>query len=143
MPDLTKVKADLAAAGVPARYQEKGVFAVVSTYEVASLAADTVIEMCKVQAGVTVIGGQVVFDALGSSTTLAVGDSTATTFTAQFLAATSSSSAGTASLLDGSKFPKTYTVDDTIDIQVSGATTASSGTITLIVLMTAEAVDLT
>ena len=140
MPDLTKVKADLAAAGIPARYQEKGVFAVVSTYEASSTAADTVIEMCKVQAGVTVIGGQVIYDALGSSTTVAVGDSTATTFTAAFLAATSSASAGATALMTGGKFPKTYTVDDTIDIQVAGAT--ASGTITLVVLMTAEEVDL-
>lgn len=137
---LTKVQADLAAAGVPARYQEKGVFSVVSTYEASALAQNSVIEMCKVQAGVTVIGGQVVFDLLGASTTVAVGDSDADTFTAQFLAATSSSSAGTGVLLAGGKFPKKYTADDMIDIQIGGG--AATGTITLVVYMTAEEVDL-
>lgn len=145
MPSLTKVKADLAAAGVPARYQEKGMFAVVSTFEASAVAIDTVIEMCKIQAGVTIIGGQLVFDAMGASTTLAIGNTTTVvdpndTFTANFLAATSSSSAGTASLLAGGKFPKKFTSDDTLDIQVAGG--AATGTITLVVYMTAEEVDL-
>lgn len=145
MASLTKVKADLAQAGVPARYQEKGVFAVVSTYEASALAATTVIEMCKIQAGVTVLGGQLIADALGSSTTLAIGNTTTVTdpndtFTANFLAATSTSSATATTFMGAGKFPRTFTSDDTLDVQVAGA--AATGTITLVVYMTAEAVDL-
>ena len=146
MPSLTKVKADLAAAGVPARYQEKGVFAVVSTYEASALAADTVIEMCKIQAGVTVLGGQLIADALGTSATLAIGNTTTVsdpddTFTANFLAATAVDAAATATTFMGAgKFPKTFDSDDTLDIQVAGG--AATGTITLVVYMTAEEVDL-
>lgn len=130
-------KADLAQPGVPARYQEKGVFAVVSTYVAADLQIADVVEMMKVQAGVTVVGGALIFEALGTSTTLSVGDGTAA---AGLLAATNTSSAGTAQVLAGGKFPKKYAADDTIDITLAGG--AATGKITLIVFMTAEEVDL-
>lgn len=146
MPTLTKVKADLAQPGIPARYQEKGVFAVVSTYEASALAADTVIEMCKIQAGVTVLGGQLVCDALGASTTLAVGTVSTNvdpddTFDADFLAASNvGTSAQAFTILSAGKFPKTFATDDTLDVQIAGGT--GDGTITLIAYMTAEEVDL-
>lgn len=146
MPTLTKVKADLAQPGIPARYQEKGVFVVVSTYEASALAADTVIEMCKIQAGVTVLGGQLIADDLGTGTTLAIGNTTTVvdpndTFTANFLAATAVDAAATATTFMGpGKFPRKFTSDDTLDIQVGSAT--ATGTITLIAYMTAEEVDL-
>lgn len=129
--------ASLAAAGVPARYQEKGVFAVVSTYEASSTASGDVIQMCKVQSGVTVIDAFLVFDDLsGGTTTLAVGDGDTTD---RFIAATTASSgAGSARM---TKFPYTYAADDTIDVVIAGGT-AATGTITLVVYMTAEEVDL-
>jgi hypothetical protein len=131
------VQADLALAGIPARYQEKGVFAVVSTYEASSTASGDVIEMCKVAAGVTVIDAFLVFDDLsGGTTTLAVGDGTTAD---RFIAATTASSGAASARM--TKFPFTYTADDTIDVTIAGGT-AATGTITLVVYMTAEEVDL-
>lgn len=129
--------ADLAATGVPARYQEKGVFAVVSTYEASSTASGDVIQMCKVQSGVTVIDAFLVFDDLSAgTTTLAVGDGDSS---ARFIAATDAASAAGSARM--TKFPYTYTADDTIDVTIAGGT-AATGTITLVVYMTAETVDL-
>ena len=134
---MPTVQASLAQTGIPARYQEKGVFAVVSTYQASALQIGDVVEMMKVQSGVTVVGGALIFEALGASTTLSVGDGGGV---ADLLAATSTSSAGTAQILSGGKFPKKYTADDTIDIKLAGG--AATGKITLIVFMTAEEVDL-
>lgn len=134
---MPTVQADLALAGVPARYQEKGVFAVVSTYEASSTASGDVIQMCKVQSGVTVIDAFLVFDDLSSGTTnLEVGDGDDAD---RFIVSTDADAgAGSARM---TKFPYTYAADDTIDVTISGGT-AATGTITLVVYMTAEAVDL-
>jgi hypothetical protein len=134
---MATVKADLAQPGIPARYQEKGVFAVVSTYEASALPSGDVIEMCKVQAGVTVIDVLLVFDDLSSGTTLlSVGDGTTP---ARFIDAADADSGQNAARM--TKFPFTYTADDTIDVTLSGGD-AATGTITLVVYMTAEEVDL-
>jgi hypothetical protein len=133
---MATFQASLAEAGVPARYQEKGVFAVVSTYEASGLASGSVLEMCKVQLGVTVIDAFLVFDDLGTGTiTLDVGDGVDGE---RFIANADGTSAGSARM---TKFPKKYTADDTIDVTTGGGD-AATGTITLVVYMTAEEVDL-
>jgi hypothetical protein len=132
MPTFT---ADLAAAGVPARYQEKGVFPVVSTYEASALGTSDRVQMCKVQSGVTVIDAVVYFDQLNASTiTVDVGIDGADD---KFIAGVSAATAGAGRM---TKFPFTFTADDTIDVTVN--TNAATGTITLVVYMTAEEVDL-
>lgn len=131
MPTLT---ATLAETGVPAKYNEKGVFAIVSSYTLpAATANGTIINMCKMQAGVTVIGGQLINAALGSSTTIAVGDSDATD---ALLAATSTSSAAGTQL----KILKTYAANDTIKLTLAGGDGA--GLVQLVLLCTADNVDL-
>lgn len=141
----TTFLADLAAAGVPAKYNEKGAFTVVSTYAVP--AASTVyggdtIQMMKVQAGVTVTDAFMVFEDMSgdSDVTFAVGDGSET---ARFIAATDvDQAAGSARM---TKFPFTYTADDTIDILIGGAGTSvltNAKKVTLVVTMTADSVDL-
>lgn len=142
----TTFKADLAADGVPARYQEKGAFTVVSTYAVpaaSTVYAGDTIQMMKVQSGVTVTDAFMVFEDMSadSDVTFAVGDAGDT---ARFVAATDvDGGAGSARM---TKFPYTYAVDDTIDILIGGNAGVSVLTnakkVTLVVTMTAEAVDL-
>lgn len=120
------------------RSQEKGVFCEVSTYEASATAAATVIQMIKVQSGTTILGGRVLSDDLSNSenTTIAVGDGNSTT---RFLTTTDAHSAAVDTVITG--FPYTYSSDDTIDVVIG--TGAATGTITLVVYMTREAVDLT
>lgn len=129
----TTYTATLAETGVPAKYNEKGVFAIVTSYTLASVASGDTINMCKMQAGVTVIGGQLINAALGSSTTIAVGDGDATD---SLLAATSTASATGTQL----KILKTYAANDTIKLTVGGAT--ATGLVQLVLLCTADNVDL-
>jgi hypothetical protein len=141
---MATFQASLAEAGVPARYQEKGVFAVVSTYTAPASGApaggDT-IQMMKVQAGVTVIDAFMVFNDMSTAVdaTFVVGDGGETN---RFIVSTDvDAAAGHARM---TKFPHTYTADDTIDITIGGAATAltSAAKVTLVVYMTAEEVDL-
>ena len=125
------------AAGVPARYQEKGVFCDVATYECSSTAADSILNMVNVAAGVTVLDCKIIFDALGT-VTVDVGDGD---LVDRFMDGVSVSSAGVSYSTNEVAFPRTYTTADTIDIKILG--NAATGTITLIAYMTAEAVDLT
>lgn len=125
--------ATLAETGVPAKYQEKGVFPIVTSYTLASVASGDVIEMCKMQAGVTVIGGTLINAALGSSTTISVGDGDSAT---ALLGATSTSSAAGTQLIK----LKTYAANDTIKLTVGGAT--ATGLVQLVLLCTADNVDL-
>lgn len=138
-------QASLAETGVPARYQEKGVFAVVSTYTApasgAPVGGDT-IQMMKVQSGVTVIDAFMVFADMStaSDVTFAVGDDGETN---RFIVATDvDAAAGSARM---TKSPYTYAADNTIDITIGGAGTsalASGAKVNLVVYMTAEEVDL-
>lgn len=132
------------AAGVPARYQEKGVFVDVATYECSSLAANEVIQFINVAPGVTVLEMRLDFDDLGTGVTVDVGDGDDVD---RFMDGVDVSTAsGTARMGAGitvapyTAFPKTYTTADTIDGKILGA--AATGTITLTVFMTAEGVDL-
>jgi hypothetical protein len=133
---MATFKAALAAEGVPARYQEKGVFAVVSTFEANAVAADDVIEMLKVQGGVTVVDLVLFHDDMSSgSSAVEIGDGGDVE---RFVPSTSTSTA--AGAIRMTKFPHKYTADDTIDIKVK--TGAATGTLTLVVYMTAEEVVL-
>lgn len=143
---MATFQASLAEAGVPARYQEKGAFTVVSTYTVpaaSTVYAGDTIQMCKVQAGVTVTDAFMVFEDMSadSDVTFAVGDGTET---ARFIAATDVDAAASSARM--TKFPFTYSTDDTIDILIGGSAGVSVLTnakkVTLVVTMTAEAVDL-
>lgn len=127
---------DTSRIAYPARVHATGVFADVATYEASALADGEVIQAVNVAPGVTVVDAYLVFDALGASTTLAVGDGDDTD---RYIVATASSSAGSVRM---TKFPHTYSADDTIDIVLAGG--AATGTITLIVFLTSDApVDLT
>lgn len=144
----TTFKASLAETGVPARYQEKGAFTVVSTYTVpaaSTVYAGDTIQMLKVQSGVTVTDVVMIYEDMSgdSDVTFAVGDGASTD---RFITAADVDSAvGTKRLSDG-KFPYTYTADDTIDILIGGSAGVSVLTnakkVTLVVTMTAEEVDL-
>jgi len=97
------------------------------TYEASSLADGSKIEMCVVPKGARILGGWLVFDALGTSTTLAVGDGTTAD---KYLAATDTSSAGSATFfpVDGDKLSD----DVTMTLTLAGA--AATGSIKLVVL---------
>lgn len=129
----TTYTATLAETGVPAKYQEKGMFPIVTSFTLDSVASGDIINVCKMQAGVTVIGGQLINAALGSSTTIAVGDSDAAD---SLLVATSTASATATAL----KKLKTYAANDTIKLTVGGAT--ATGLVQLVLHCTADNVDL-
>lgn len=128
--------ATLAETGVPAKYNEKGVFAIVTSFTLAAAENNDIVNMCKMQAGVTVIGGALINAALGSNTNISVGDGGSAT---ALLGATATSSAAGTSLIK----LKTYTADDTIKLTVttSGGATAT-GLVQLVLLCTADNVDL-
>ena len=121
-----------------ARVQEKGTFTLTATYEAAAVPDGDVVQMVKIASGVTVVGGHVVFDALGGSTSIKAGDGDDDDY---YLASVSSSSAAFKPFQAATFFPKQYTADDTVDVIVTGAT--GTGTITLVLQCTAEPVDLT
>lgn len=129
------------ATGVAPRYQEKGVFCDVGTYEFAAEAAGSVIQMVKVAAGVTVLDGYIIYDDLGTLT-VDVGDGDDVD---RYIDGADVGAAAGLSRFNlgagGLVFPKKYTADDTIDVLT--ITGAATGTLTLVVFMTAEAVDLT
>lgn len=133
---------DRAASTVAARSQEKGVFCEVATYELDATAASTTINMCHVEAGTTVLDGFVIFDDLGTGATVDVGDGA--DVDRYIDGGDVSTAAGLVRFgvgAGGLTFPYTYAADDTIDILTLGAET--TGTITLVVYFTREAVDLT
>lgn len=135
---MATVTADRAASNVNARQQEKGVFCEVSTYELSSTANGTIIQMLKVAAGTTVLDGFIHFDALGGSTTVDVGDGDDDD---RYISAKDTSSAGRQYFGENvAGFPRTYSSEDTIDCIIEGAD--GTGTLTLVVYMTRETVDL-
>lgn len=133
MADVTTSRT---ATGVPARYQEKGVFVDVATYEAAALQIADRIFAINVAPGVTVLRFYAIHDALGASTTLNLGDGDSATYWA---AAESTSSVG--NIDPNTSFPKTYASGGVLQSVLAGG--AATGTITFVALMTAEAVDLT
>lgn len=133
---VTTYTAPCAASTFPARMQEKGMFAVVATYEASAVAIDDIIQMFKVPAGCTVLGLRVIFDDLGTDVTLDIGDGADTDRYFNNLDVATAAGNGTYSGL-----PVTYADEDTIDIVVAGG--AATGTITLVAYLTRESVDLT
>lgn len=122
------------------RVQEKGVFTIVSTYEMSATAQNDVIQMAKISAGVTVVDGYICYDALGASTTIDVGDGDNDD---RWISAVDTSSAGFTRFGEagGTGFPVTYAAEDTVDLTLEGG--AGTGTITLVLFCTRETVDLT
>lgn len=124
------------------RMQEKGVFCEVATYEFAATAAASVIQLCKVAANVTVLDGYIIYDDLGGvNTTIDVGDGSDVDRYIDGADVT-----GAAALVrfnkgaGGLTFPYTYTADDTIDAVLN--VDAATGTMTAVIFMTRESVDL-
>jgi len=125
------------ATGVPARYQEKGVFVDVATYEAAALQIADVINTINVAPGVTVLKYYAIHDAMGGSTTFALGDSV--NGAAYWNAAEATSSAGN---IDANiSFPALFASGGILTATLAGG--AATGTITFVATMTAEATDLT
>lgn len=135
---MATVTTSRTATGVPARFQEKGVFSDTATYECAALAANDVIQMVNVAPGVTVLDVVVSFDDLGVGTTIDVGDGA--DVDRYIDGADTDGAAGAARMSAAAGFPTLYSTADTIDVKILGA--AATGTITLTALMTAEATDL-
>tara|TARA_Y100000004_G_scaffold157318_1_gene182914 strand:- start:14618 stop:15082 length:465 start_codon:yes stop_codon:yes gene_type:complete len=114
-------------------------------YEASSLAADEVIEMFNLPNGARIISGELVHDALGSSTTLSVGhaaykDSDGTTVALdvdEYKAAAASTSITTVAVAATTALGKFSVVDadeDGIPITVVLAGAAATGTIELYML---------
>ena len=131
------------SSAISPRMQEKGVFCEVATYEFAGEAAASVVQLCKVANGVTVIDGYIIYDALGGTgTTIDVGDGDVTDRYIDVAAVDAAAGLTRFNLgTSGAVFPHTYTADDTIDAVVG--TDAPTGTLTAVIFMTREEVDLT
>lgn len=129
---------------IPPRMQEKGVFCEVATYEFAGEAAASVVQLCKVAANVTVLDGYIIYDALGGTgTTIDVGDGDVPTRYIEAAAVDAAAGLTRFALgaTGGAVFPFTYSADDTIDATVG--VDAPTGTLTAVIFMTREPVDLT
>lgn len=128
------------ATGVAPRYQEKGVFCDVATYEFAGEAAGSIIQLVKVAPNVTVLDGYIIYDDLGTLT-VDVGDGDDAD---RYIdGADVGAAAGLSRFALGAGglvFPRKYTAEDTVDLLT--ITGAATGTLTAVVFMTAEPVDL-
>lgn len=101
----------------------------IDTYEAAALASGSTIDLAQLPTGAKVVDVQLFFDALGASSTLAVGDSTTS---GRYITATSSASAGQTSVLNVDGFGYTIgtnTGDSRIIVTTAGA--AITGTVKL------------
>ena len=141
-----------AYSNVLAKNLTGGVFSIVETLEIdtdtltntstaattTAVAQNDIVRMVRIDAGVTVLDVRIVYDALGGSTTVDVGDGDNDDY---YIAAQDPSSAGTTRAAAATFFPKTYSSADTIDIVFEGGN--PSGTITLIVLCTSDVSDVT
>tara|TARA_Y100001973_G_C5203766_1_gene339821 strand:- start:1863 stop:2327 length:465 start_codon:yes stop_codon:yes gene_type:complete len=114
-------------------------------YEASSLAADEVIEMFNLPNGARILSGELVHDALGSSTTLSVGhaaytssaDATVALDVDEFKAAAASTSITTVAVAATSALGKNTVVDankDGMPVTVVLAGAAATGTIELTML---------
>lgn len=119
----------------PARGQEKGEFVDLTFYTLASTASGTIINLCPIAAGTTVVGVTLVNAALGGSTTVSVGD---TANSSTYYHSSVSTSSATRTTTTG--LPVTYAADDTLFATLSGAT--GTGVVGIIVAMTRESVVL-
>lgn len=106
------------------------------TYEASALAENSTICMGKqLPVGAVIVGMILLWDALGTSTTLSVGDAGSAT---RYIAAAASTSAGRSVLLDvdGALYSVTGSSDDIIKVTLGGA--AGTGTIKLIAFYTTD-----
>jgi hypothetical protein len=106
------------------------------TYEASTLAENSTIKMgAPLPGGAIVLGIILLWDALGTSTTLAVGDQASA---ARYITAAASTSAGRSVLLDidGALHSVTTGTDDIITITLGGA--AGTGTIKIVVFYTTD-----
>jgi len=104
------------------------------TYEAAALTAASTIDVAKLPAGAKVHSVEMFFDALGASSTIAIGDSDST---ARYLAATSTAAAGSAksNKVDGVGYEVgTADGDDVIQLLTAGA--SITGTIKVVTTFT-------
>lgn len=133
---------DRTAAGAVAKYQEKGVFQDTATYEAAALAANDIVQMIQVAPGVTVLDMVLYNDDCGTCTAdIGDGDDVDRFMDGVDIgAATGTGYRMGASVAAGTCFPKLYSTADTIDLKL--ATGPATGTLTLVVYMTAETTDL-
>lgn len=102
-------------------------------YEASSLAAGSTIVMMPVPKGAKILGGKLYFDALGASTTLAVGDGTTAD---KYLSATDTSTAGSAEFDKIDNLFKALSATENITLTLAGG--AATGTIKLMVMYALE-----
>lgn len=127
------------ASTVPARAQEKGVFADASFFTSASTAQDDYGIFVHVPVGATVLDVHLQYAAsMGTSTTLSVGDADNATY---YINAQSTSS-GTAGRARTTAVPKKYASGGDIKVTVGGGNLADSKVFGVIVYMTMEDTDL-
>lgn len=124
-----------AQAGVSARANEKNVFVESSTYTfLGTETAASIINMCKVAPGSTILALHLIGTTNTASLTLAVADVTLGT---AWIPATS---ATTAAKTDTKLPPVTYAAADTIKVTTAAATATAGATVTVIVWMTQDKV---
>jgi len=108
----------------------------VSKIEAAALAAGSLLEMDSLPVGARLLEGRITYDALGGSSTLALGDGTTAN---KYLAATSTASAGSTELtVPISAVENGYTAEEKFILTTAGA--SITGTVMLI-LQYVEATD--
>ena len=135
---------DRTSGSAPAKYQAQGVFSDIGTYELSSTAAGSVIQMVKVAKGVTVIDMVLYCDDCGTATAdVGITGTDADYFMdgVDIGAATGTGYRMGAGVTTGAvAFPYTFAADGTVDLLT--ITNSTTGTITLVVYMTADPGDL-
>jgi hypothetical protein len=112
----------------PPRTPERGAAYDASVYTAAAVPVADVIEFAQIEAGMTLIGIELIHDALGATTTVTVDDGTTTFFNAANTAA--------AGRVQYTGFPKKYTERTTIKGTVAGA--AITGKVGVILRLSPE-----
>ncbi len=137
-----------AASTNPTRFQEKGAFPVVDTYETAAMAQNDVYYAIKVAPGVSVVTGSFGNDALGASTAVKLGLYSDTAGTAVdddcFIVSAATTSAGVTPF-NGS-ISTSFRNDSTSDYYIGykqDSTGTATGTVRITALLTAETTDQT
>lgn len=134
--DVRSALASKPAAAVQGTLRGGKVRTRVSKYEAAAIAADSLIEMDTLPVGARLLGGFLVADALGASTTLALGDGTTAN---KYLAATSTASASRTALTPPiGTVENGYSAEEKFILTTAGA--AITGTV-ILVLQYVEATD--
>lgn len=137
-----------AAATNPARYQEKGVYTIVDTYETAAMAQNDVYICARIVPGSSVVTGSFGFDALGANTKVKLGLYSDAGVTAVdddcFIVSAATTSAGVTNF-NGS-ISTSFRNDSTSDYYVGykqDDTGTATGTVRITLLLTGESTDQT